>query len=81
MNFFKAFVQMDVEWNKVEMFHLDEYVDLPESHPASFRKYLKERFLSHVNIKEAHFVNGEGNYEQNTQELNEAVAMEPVDLA
>ena len=31
----------DVDWSKVTMFHLDEYVGLPETHPASFRRYLK----------------------------------------
>ena len=36
----------DIDWSKVVMFHLDEYIDLPETHPASFRKYLKERFIS-----------------------------------
>ena len=34
----KILVKLDVDWTKVEMFHLDEYVDLPESHIASFRK-------------------------------------------
>lgn len=53
-----ALVETDVDWSKVEMFHLDEYVDLPESHIASFRKYLKERFTSKVNLKAAHFVDG-----------------------
>ncbi|HEY5392790.1 MAG TPA: 6-phosphogluconolactonase, partial [Hanamia sp.] len=37
-----------IEWNKVSMFHLDEYIGLPLSHKASFRKYLKERFLDKV---------------------------------
>ena len=41
-------IEKDVDWQKVEMFHLDEYIDLPESHPASFRKYLKERFVSKI---------------------------------
>ena len=55
----KHLVCEDVEWDKVEMFHLDEYVDLPESHPASFRKYLKERFVQKVGkLKAAHFVDG-----------------------
>ncbi len=53
-----ALVETDVDWSKVEMFHLDEYVDLPETHIASFRKYLKERFTSKVNLKAAHFVDG-----------------------
>ena len=38
----KYLVAADVDWSKVEMFHLDEYVDLPITHIASFRKYLKE---------------------------------------
>ena len=53
-----ALVEEKVDWTKVEMFHLDEYVDLPETHPASFRKYLKERFVSKVPLKAAHFVDG-----------------------
>ena len=38
---FDVLVKLDVDWSKVEMFHLDEYVNLPETHIASFRKYLK----------------------------------------
>ncbi|MGI5878675.1 MAG: 6-phosphogluconolactonase [Christensenellales bacterium] len=49
-----------IPWEKVTMFHLDEYVGLPESHIASFRKYLKERFVARVpRLREAVFVNGE----------------------
>ncbi|MBR5253315.1 MAG: 6-phosphogluconolactonase [Clostridia bacterium] len=51
-------ITRDVDWSKVEMFHLDEYVDLPETHIASFRKYLKERFISKINLKAAHLVDG-----------------------
>ena len=60
-----ALINEDIDWSKVEMFHLDEYVGLEESHIASFRKYLKERFVNHINIKKAHFVNGEGNIIEN----------------
>ena len=49
-----ALIEEDVDWSKVEMFHLDEYVDLPESHVASFRKYLKEKFTTKVTLKAAH---------------------------
>ena len=42
-----------IDWSKVTAFHLDEYVGLPESHPASFRGYLKERFLSPLPVKPA----------------------------
>ena len=50
-----------IDWTKVTMFHLDEYVGLPESHPASFRKYIKERFVAKLPcpLKEANFVPGD----------------------
>ncbi len=37
-----------IDWTRVTVFHLDEYVGLPESHGASFRKYLRERFVSQL---------------------------------
>ena len=79
--FLKHFVTMNIEWDKVEMFHLDEYIALPESHPASFRKYLKERFLQFVNVKQAWLVDGEGDVEATIRRLNEEIARKPVDLA
>lgn len=75
-----ALLGMDVEWDKVEMFHLDEYVGLPESHTASFRKYLKERFVSKVFLKAAHFVNGEGDVEANIAALTAEIRKEPIDV-
>ncbi len=77
----KALVKENVDWSKVEMFHLDEYVNLPESHPASFRRYLKERFTSQVKLKTAYFVNGEGNTAENIKTLSAQIRKEPIDLA
>jgi glucosamine-6-phosphate deaminase len=79
--FLQHFVTMNVPWEKVEMFHLDEYIALPESHPASFRKYLKERFLEFVNVRRAWLIDGEGDVEATIRSLNEAIAAKPVDLA
>lgn len=62
-------ITYDLPWDKVEMFHLDEYVGLDESHPASFRKYLKERFVSKVNLKAAYFVEGVDAIPSLTREL------------
>lgn len=56
---FQALILEDVDWPKVTMFHLDEYVGLPETHEASFRKYLKERFLTHVNMGKHYWVDGD----------------------
>lgn len=76
-----ALIKEDIDWSKVEMFHLDEYVDLEENHIASFRKYLKERFVNFVNIRKAHFVNGEGNIEENIQALTDEIKKAPIDVA
>lgn len=75
-----ALTAMDVAWDQVEMFHLDEYVNLPESHPASFRKYLKERFVEKVSLKAAHFVNGEGDVAECIRMLTEEIRKRPVDV-
>ncbi|MFI5015310.1 MAG: glucosamine-6-phosphate deaminase [Hyphomicrobiales bacterium] len=48
-----------IDWSKVTAFHLDEYVGLPESHPASFRRYLRERFVARLPALEA-FIPVEG---------------------
>ena len=72
--------ESDIDWSKVEMFHLDEYIGLPESHPASFRKYLKERFLSKVNIKQAYMVDGEGDPQKVIAYLTAEIRKEPIDL-
>lgn len=74
-------INQEVDWEKVEMFHLDEYVDLSEKHQASFRKYLKERFTSKVTLKESYFVDGEGNIEENIKNLNMVIRESPIDVA
>ena len=73
-----ALVEQDIDWSKVEMFHLDEYVDLPETHIASFRKYLKERFVDKVkNLKAAHFVDGT---EEGIAALTAEIRKAPIDI-
>lgn len=74
----KELVKQDVDWSKVEMFHLDEYVDLPITHKASFRKYLKERFTDFVpNLKAAHFVDGTV---AGITKLTEEITKSPIDV-
>ncbi|GAJ21503.1 unnamed protein product, partial [marine sediment metagenome] len=41
-------IKQDIDWSKVTAFHLDEYIGISEKHPASFRKYLKERFVEKI---------------------------------
>ena len=73
----------EIDWFRVIMFHLDEYIDLPETHPASFRKYLKERFISKVPVlKEVYLINGDfGNPEKECSRLSQIISRYTVDLA
>ena len=73
-------VKEKVNWSKVEMFHLDEYIGLPEKHKASFRAYLKKRFTSKVKLKAAHFINGEGDVNTTIIKLNKEIARSPIDV-
>jgi len=73
-----ALVNEDVDWSKVEMFHLDEYVDLPITHVASFRKYLQERFVDKVApLKAVHFVDGTV---EGIAALTKEIKSEPVNI-
>lgn len=72
----------DIDWSKVVMFHLDEYIGLSIQHPASFRKYLTERFLAKVPpLKAAYLVNGENNPEDECKRLGSLIAQHPIDVA
>ncbi len=79
---FQALVKLDIDWTKVEMFHLDEYVALPITHIASFRKYLTERFVELLpkKLKAVYFVNEEGDVEANIKELSEKIWESPIDV-
>ncbi len=74
-------VREDVDWGRVTMFHLDEYVGLPITHAASFRKYLTERFLNQIApLKAYHLVSGEGDVQANIAALSKAIGEAPVDV-
>jgi len=74
-------IKQDVDWSKVTAFHLDEYIGVSENHPASFRKYLKERFVDIVSPKKFYYVNGESNPQQECQRLDEMIGKHPIDVA
>ena len=70
-----------IDWSKVEMFHLDEYIGIPIDHPASFRKFLLDRLINRTGIVRYHLLDGDGDPHQViaavTQEINKA----PIDVA
>lgn len=72
----------DIDWKKITVFHLDEYKGLPESHPASFRKFLKERILEKVQPKEVHYLNGDAaNAEEEAARYEALLKQHPIDIA
>jgi len=71
----------DIDWGRVELFHLDEYVGLPPSHPASFRKYLFERLIRKTGITKHHLLDGEGDPLAAAAQVGSELAARPVDLA
>jgi glucosamine-6-phosphate deaminase len=71
----------DVDWSRVEMFHLDEYVGLPLRHPASFRKYLLERLIGKVGITRYHLLDGESDAAGVAARVGRELAGAPIDLA
>jgi len=71
-----------IDWSKVTMFHLDEYIGLPITHPASFRKYLQERFINKVPaLKAAHLINGEADPEEERKRVGKLISDYPIDVA
>lgn len=71
-----------IDWNKVTLFHLDEYLGLPITHPASFRKYLKERFISKVPpLKEVNLIDGEADEKNECERLSKNISTHPIDVA
>jgi glucosamine-6-phosphate deaminase len=73
----------DINWARVICFHLDEYVGMPITHPASFRKYLKERFVEKLPTQPAafHYIDAETEPQAECRRLGELIAKHPIDVA
>jgi len=80
--FLDALVRKEIDWSKVVFFHLDEYVDLPEAHAASFRRYLKERIINRVQPRAFHLINGEaGDVQEECRRVGELILRQEIDVA
>src|SRR5580765_5776453 len=73
----------EIDWSKVVMFHLDEYIGLPITHKASFRKYLQERLVDRApGLQEYYFIDGEASSpKEECARLGKIIANHPIDLA
>ena len=80
--FLKALKKKDINWKKITVFHLDEYKGMADTHPASFRKYLKERILDEVAPKKIFYLNGDAeNLDQVMQAYEDELKKHPIDVA
>jgi glucosamine-6-phosphate deaminase len=71
-----------IDWARVVVFHLDEYVGLPETHPASFRKYLRERLAERVHPGAFHFIEGDApDPAAECRRVGAILAQHPIDVA
>lgn len=74
--------EKDIDWSKVTLFHLDEYLDLPITHGASFRKYLKERFVDKIPaLNDVHLIDGQKEPQEECDRLSEIINRHPIDVA
>jgi glucosamine-6-phosphate deaminase len=71
----------NIDWKRVEMFHLDEYIGLPISHPASFRNFLLTRLINKTGITRYHLLDGEADPASVVREVGNALSSAPIDVA
>jgi glucosamine-6-phosphate deaminase len=71
----------NLDWKRVELFHLDEYVGLPITHPGSFRKMLLEHLIQKTGVVKYHLLDGERNVDETVRRASEAVASASIDIA
>ena len=70
-----------IDWQHVEMFHLDEYIGLPVLHPASFRRFLQERLIQKAGITRYYLLDGEQDAAEVIRRTGQALLSAPIDVA
>jgi len=71
-----------IDWSKATMFHLDEYIGFPETHPASFRKYLRERLINKVHPGNVYLIKGDAKSpESECERLSKIIIQKEIDVA
>jgi len=78
--FFENLIASDLPWEKIELFHLDEYIGITETHKASFVKYLKERFIGKVKGATMNYISGEGDVDAEIKRISAVIREKPIDI-
>lgn len=78
----KHLVHHPIPWKKVTMYHLDEYIGIDAHHPASFRKYLTDRFLKLIDFQcTYHMIDGQADPQKECARLKDLLTGISIDLA
>lgn len=82
LSFLEALARREIEWARVTVFHLDEYTELPEHHPASFRRFLREHILDAVRPGCVHLMRGDADdVEKEVERYESLLRSHPLDVA
>ena len=73
--------QPDIDWSRVHGFHLDEYIGISRDHPASFCRYLQERFVDKVPLGSFHYLAGDADPQGTVRAAAEKIAAITIDVA
>lgn len=81
--FLEALITLpSIDWSKTTMFHLDEYIGIAENHPASFRKYLKEKLISKVHPGAVYLIKGDAeDPELECEHINRIISTKEIDVS
>ena len=81
-SFIKHLQTLEIDWEKIIVFHLDEYIGLPDTHKASFRKYLRERILKKVKPSKVYYIEGDApDVEEEILRYEKLLKQHPIDVA
>ncbi len=81
-SFLDSLKKEKIEWDKITVFHLDEYVGISENHPSSFRRYLLDRILKLVTPRKYYLLEGDTkDIESHIKQYKELLEQNPIDLA
>ncbi|HEY6082817.1 MAG TPA: glucosamine-6-phosphate deaminase [Chitinophagaceae bacterium] len=79
--FLSALKEKELEWNRINAFHMDEYVGLDKDAPQLFGNYLKERLFGNAPFREVHYMDGKaGDLEQECKRYAALIARYPTDI-
>jgi len=78
----EVLLKKDLDWDRINLFHLDEYIGIPDVHPASFRKFLRERIVEKIKPKNVFYLNGDAeNIDKEIRHYEKMLKEYPVDVA